>query len=530
MMKACALRRISMIKRVLTIFVFIVFCITASLPGQQEKPLSLSLEDCILKAMKNNLGLAVNVLSPELADISVSLANEKFMPSLSMSFNKRDTNEASYSWLDAEDQVSTTYNSYSMQLSQLIPTGGSFSVTLNSYKNDTTRSFQTINPRYGSTLTFDFTQPLLKNFGFKTSRREILIAQNRRDISESQFKDTLLNTIYSVEQAYWNLVYSIEFLKVKRQSLQLAQDLLEKNRKAVEVGTLAPIEILSAREQVATREAEVLETEALVESNEDQLKTIINLAAEENEVELVKVIPKDNPAYLKREITLDEALRIAMEKRPDLEQTRIELKNNELDISYAKNQLLPDLRFEASYWSPGVSGTQIVYPSDNPFGDPIATIPGKSSAALKDAFNFKYKNWTVGFTLSIPLNTIISRAAYAQASVEKEQTTLQLKNQEQQAYLEIKNTLRDLETNYKRVQARKVARKLAEKKLEAEEEKLKVGLSTNYFVLQYQSDLANALATELKAIIDYNLSLASLDRVLGTTLEKKNISYKTPDK
>lgn len=519
-----------MIKRVLAIFVFIVFWITASSSGQQEKPLPLSLEDCILKAIENNLGLAVSVLSPELADISVSLANEKFMPSLSMSYNKRGTNEPSYSWLDAEDQVSTSYNSYSMQLSQLIPTGGSFSVTLNSYKNDTTRSFQTINPRYGSTLTFNFTQPLFKDFGFKTSRREILIAQNRRDISESQFKDTLLNTIYSVEQAYWNLVYSIEFLKVKRQSLQLAQDLLEKNRKAVEVGTLAPIEILSAREQVATREAEVLETEALVESNEDQLKTIINLAAEENEVELAKVIPKDKPAYLKREITLDEALRIAMEKRPDLDQTRIELKNNELDISYAKNQLLPDLRFEASYWSPGVSGTQIVYPPGIPFGDPIATIPGKSSDALKDAFNFKYKNWTVGFTLSIPLNTIISRAAYAQASVEKEQTTLQLKNQEQQAYLEIKNTLRDLETNYKRVQARKIARELSEKKLEAEEEKLKVGLSTNYYVLQYQSDLANALATELKAIIDYNLSLALLDKVLGTTLEKKNISYKTPDK
>ena len=518
-----------MIKRVLAIFVFIIFCITSSFPGPQEK--ALSLEDCILKAIENNLGLAVNVLSPELADISVSLAKEKFMPSLSMSYNKRETNEASYSWLDAEEQVSTAYNSYSMQLSQLIPTGGSFSVAFNSYKNDTNRRAQTINPRFGSTLTFNFTQPLLKNFGFKTSRREILIAQNRRDISESQFKDTLLNTIYSVEEAYWNLVYSIEFLKVNRQSLQLAQDLLEKNKKAVEVGTLAPIEILSAREQVATREAQVLEAEAEVERNEDRLKTIINLAAEENEVELVNIIPKDTPAYVKREITMDEALRIATEKRPDLEQTRIDLKNKDLDISYAKNQLLPELSFEASYWSPGISGTQIIYPPDDPFGDPITTIAGKSSDALKDAFNFRYKNWTVGFTLSIPLNTLISRAAYAQARVEKEQTILQLQNQEQQAYLEIKNALRDVETNYKRVQARKVARELAEKKLEAEEEKLKVGLTTNYFVLQYQNDLANALAAELKAIIDYNLSLALLDRVLGITLEKKNISYsQTTDK
>jgi outer membrane protein TolC len=514
-----------MIKRAISISVIIFFWITVSSQGQQQRSLSLSLEDCILKAMEQNLGLAVNVLSPELADISVSMAKEKFMPSFSFGYDKSSNNEASYSWIDAAEQVSSDRSNYSAQLSQLIPTGGNLSVSLTGYSLDTNRKFMTINPRYGSTLRLNFTQPLLKDFGYKISRREILIAQNKRDISENQFKDALLQTIYSVEEAYWNLVYSIEFLKVQRQSLRLAQDLLEKNRKAVEVGTLAPIEILSAKEQVATREAEVLETEALVESNEDRLKTVINLAAEENEIESVKITPKDKPFYVKKEISLEEALRIAMEKRPDMEQTRIELKNKDLDISYAKNQLLPDLSFEASYWSPGISGTQIVYPPGDPFGDPIATVPRESSDALKDAFNFKYKNWTVGFTLSIPLNTFLSRAAHAQAKVEKDQIMLQLKNQEQQAYLEIKNALRDVDTNYKRVQARKVARELAERKLEAEEEKLKVGLTTNYFVLQYQRDLANAQATELKAIIDYNLSLALLDRVLGITLEKKNISY-----
>lgn len=514
-----------MIKRAIGIFISFIFCMAVVSQGQQEKPLSLSLEGCILKAMENNLSIAVDVLNPELADISISLAKEKFMPQLALRFDRSNNNSASYSWIDAADKVTSKNTTYSAQINQLIPTGGSFSISLSSYVNNTNRKFQTINPRYGSTLRFNFSQPLLKNFGFKISRREIIIAQNSRDISENQFKKALQDTIYSVEEAYLNLVYSIENLKVIKQSLKLAQDLLEKNKKAVEVGTLAPIEILSAKEQVATREAEILEAEALVRNNEDSLKTIINLAAEEKKPELVRIIPTDKPAYEKREMTLEEALLTAMENRPDLQASRIDLKNKEINLNYAKNQLFPDLSLQASYWSPGIGGDRLLYLNNNPLtGVVIGTVPGGVSDALKDAFNFKYKNWSVGLSLSIPLNTFVSRAAYAQARVNLEQAMLQLKNQEQQVFLEIKNALRGVQTNYQRVQARKVARELAEKKLEAEEEKLRVGLTTNYFVLQYQRDLANAQTTEVKAIIDYNLSLARLNRALGITLKEKNIS------
>jgi len=507
------------------VFIFLIFIMaTGTMAQQEKKSLSLSLEDCILKAMENNLSVAIEVLNPELANISVSLANEKFLPSLSLGYNKRNTNSASYSWIDAAKQVSTQYSDYSVQINQLIPTGASFSISLDTYKNDTNRRFQTINPRYGSTLSFNFTQPLLKNFGFKVNRKEIIIAQNNRNISDNNFKKALQDTIYSVEDAYWNLVYSIENLKVRKQSLRLAQDLLAKNKRAVEVGTLAPIEILNAQADVATREADILDAEALVKNNEDLLKTIINLSAEEKGIELAKIIPKDKPAYEKMGVSLDDALLIAMENRPDLQATRIDLKNKEINVSYARNQLLPDLSLQASYWSPGVSGNQIIYPPGQPFGEPIATIPGGASEALKDAFNFKYNNWSVGITLSIPLNTLLSRAAYAQARVNLKQSMLQLKNQEQQIFLELKNVVRAVQTNYKRVQAYKIARELAEKKLEAEEEKLKVGLSTNYFVLQYQRDLANAQSMELKAIIDYNLSLALQNKALGISLKNKNIS------
>jgi outer membrane protein TolC len=308
--------------------------------------------------------------------------------------------------------------------------------------------------------------------------------------------------------------------------LKLAQDLLEKNEKAVEVGTLAPIEILSAQSAVATREADILQAEAVLKDNEDRLKTIINLAAEEEGAELAKIIPLDKPAFEKKEVTLDEALRTAMYNRPDLNATRIDLKNKELNLSYSSNQLLPNLSLNASYWSPGITGDQILYLNDNPFsGVVIGTIPGITSDALKDAFNFKYKNWSVGITLDIPLNTFLSRADYAQARVNLDQAMLKIKDQEQQLFLEIKNAVRAVQTDYKRVQAYKVARELAAKTLEAEEEKLKVGITTPFFVLQYQTDLATAQTNELKAMIDYNLSLARLNRAMGTSLKEKDIRF-----
>jgi outer membrane protein TolC len=513
-----------MLNRTIGIFIFLtLFMATSALAQQKEK--ALSLEDCILKAMENNIGVAVEVLNPELADISVARAGEKFMPSLSFSLNKRDTNSASYSFLDAAEQISTVRNDYSAQISQLIPTGGSFSISLDGYKTETNRKFQTINPRYGSTLTFNFSQPLLRNFGFKINRRDIIIAKNNLDISESQLKRVLQETIYSVEEAYWNLVHSIENLKVRQQSLKLAQDLLEKNKRAVEVGTLAPIEILSAQSAVATREADILQAEALLKDNEDRLRTIVNLAAEEEGAELAKIIPLDKPAYEKREVTLDEALRTAMENRPDLNATRIDLKNRELNVSYTRNQLLPNLSLNASYWSPGITGDQLVYPPGDPFADPIDLIEGSPSDALKDVFDFKYNNWSATITLDIPLNILLSRADYAQARVDLDQAVLRLKNQEQQLFLEIKSAVRAMQTDYKRVQAYKVARELSERTLEAEEEKLKVGITTPFFVLQYQTDLATAQTNELRAMVDYNLSLARLNRAMGVSLKVKNIKF-----
>jgi len=513
-----------MIKRIFWASFIMIFVSTPLLPGQEEK-ISLSLDECIVGAIQYNLNIAVEVLNPEIADVSISQAEEKYMPTLSFSTMNRETNTASYSWIDAAEEVRSTYSDYMVSLNQNIPTGGVFNITLDSYKNETNRRFQTINPRFGSTLTFNFTQPLIKNFGFKMNRREIIIAENNKNISENLYRQTLLDAIYDVEEAYWILAYTIEDLKVKRQSLQLAQDLLEENKRKIEVGTMPPIEIYTAESEVATREADIIQADRLAKNSQDRLKTILNLPIFEEEKSL-EIIPIDSPVFTKKEIDLDTALATALSHRPDMIATEINLETREFDVSYAKNQLLPDLRLNVSYWSPGISGTQILYLDNDPLTRTVVgTLPGAGTDALKDAFKFRYNNWEIGLTLNIPLNTVLTRARVAEARLNLEQAQMRQKALQQEILLEIKTALRDVEMNYERVQAYRAARELAAKKLEAEQEKFKVGKSTNFFILQYQRDAADARTTELKSMVDYILSSARLDRAMGTTFETKKIKF-----
>jgi outer membrane protein TolC len=452
----------------------------------QEPGRSLSLQDCILIALKNNLGIESAVLSPMLADSYVAWAKEKFLPRLSFGFSRQANSSASYSFIEAAETVTSQSNDISASVWQAIPSGGSVSVSLSGYKSQSNRSFQTINPRYGSTLSFSVTQPLLRNFGPRMSRRDIIISQNNKDISERQLQSVLLDTVFKVEQAYWNLIYAIENLKVKQQSLELARDLLSKNKREVEVGMVAPIEILSAEAEVATREADILQAEIAVTNGEDLLKTIINLAAEEGTAP-ARIVPSDQPTQEPRSVSLDEALRTAMEMRPDLQATRVGLKNKELNVAYAKNQTLPDLSLYTSYWSPGISGTQLIYLDDNPLtGVVIGKLPGGASAALRDALGLRYETgpWDPG---QRPRVLFYLPAQYETSRISYEQSLVDLKTLEQQIFSrsdrgpghgdQLQNACSAIERPGSR-----------SRKLEAEEKKLKVGLTTNYVVLQYQRD------------------------------------------
>jgi outer membrane protein TolC len=488
----------------------------------QGKSLSLKLDDCILRALKNNLSIKVAEFSPKLSEESLSGAQAQYMPTMSFGYTPGRSESASYSWLDtAGASVFTDSQTYNGSINELTPLGGRFSLSIDGSRTHTNQRATTIDPRYTANLRFSYSQPLLRSFGPAMTNRNIVIARNNLESSEISFYKTVQDTVYSVIQAYWNLFYSIENLKVQQLGLQLSKELLEKNRRSVEIGTLAPMDVLTAEADVASREASILAAEASVKSNEDNLKNLINLSPDE-EKGLRDIVALDQPKLEEQKVELDQALMIAMANRPDLKITQLGLKNTDISLRYAKNQLLPDLSLSASWRSPGLSGTQLLY--DNPLtGNLIGTVPGFGSQAWKDAFGFKYSNWSLGLTLSINLSDYLTRAAYSQAKLSMDQALESMKLQEQQVILEIRNAVRTLQTSYKQAQAYKIARDLAEKKYQSEQEKLRVGQSTDYFVLQYLRDFTSARVLELNAIINYNVAMAGLDRSMGVLLDKKNI-------
>jgi outer membrane protein TolC len=506
---------------VLALAVLLGLTAVVSASAQDRQVLNLGLEDCIAKALKNNLNVAVERLNPGLADTQVTKAREFFLPSLQLSYGSNRQASPSYWFLQGSGTSISNLANYGVSVVEAVPTGGNLAVSLQSYRSETNQAFQLINPRYGSTLQFSLTQPLLKNFGPKMARRGITLAENNLDLAQLQLRSTMQDTVYLVQETYWNYYFAVENYKVKTQSLQLARDLLAKNKKEVEFGQIAAIEILTAESVVAQREADLIQAEGVINRSEEVLKSIINLAAE-GDARRLKVLPADKLEYADNLVEIDQAMKEAMERRPDLMILKKGLETKELNLSVAKNQMLPSLDFQVAYSSPGISGDVLIYQNNDAFsGIVIGKQKGSASGALSDAFKFLYNNWNVGLTLSVPLSSLLTRADLSYARMDFSQTQVRIKSLEQQIELEVSDALRTIETNSKRVDALRVSSDLAAKTLDAEEKKLKVGLSTNYFVLDFQEKLANARSAELRARIDYILAVESLEKAMGVSLEKR---------
>ncbi len=459
--------------------------------GQEAKDLSLTLEDSIVRALRNNLNVAAEVINPGLASANLSQARQFFSPTLQLDLSGNRYERASSGPFQATDTYINRATSTTTSIAQQIPFGGNLTASLSYDYSKSNQLFQSFNPSYASRLNFVLTQPLLKNFGWTVSRRQIIVAQNSFEASRSQFRSVLIDTIYSVEAAYWNLVYAIENLKTQRLSLESGRDLLAKTKREVQVGTKAPIEVLNAEATVARREADILQAEALVKRSQDQLRTLLNLdvdAAVKGQVP----VPADKPEFKPFAITLEEALAKAMARRPDLETSKSTIATKIGQFPLRQEPALPQLDLQLVKTSPGISGQQFSYDPNNPFLPPVPGDPGSASEAFRDTLKFLYNNWTAGVTLTIPFGEILGKANYAYAKLDLEQAQARLKTQEQQIFLEVSDAVRTLETAAKSVDAYRIARELAEKQLEAEMKKLNVGMSTNYFVLTYQDALASA--------------------------------------
>jgi outer membrane protein TolC len=375
-------------------------------------------------------------------------------------------------------------------------------------------------------LNLRLAQPLLKGFGPKINRREVISAENNREISVCQLKASVLQTIYDVEEAYWNLAYAIESLKVIEYSLEQSKEMLRRYREAEKVGAKSGIEVLGSETEVANWEDQIITARLQVERNQDRLKKLLNLPTGAPD-SVQTIIPIDKPSIERKELTFEEALAIALKERPEMEIAQKELDTSALDVSYYRNQLLPELNLEFRLWRPGQSGVRYLYLNDDPLTRVVVgKIIGNRMDSLKDVFRRNYNNWEVNFTLNIPLGNIISRASLARAKKESDQNLMKQARQKATIQYEVLEVTKELETNEKRINSSGRYRELMAKRLEAETQRYQLGLVGSEWLFEYQRRLAAAKTEEEKAIIDYNVSSAKLDKVLGTSLKTKNIKFR----
>ena len=495
---------------------------------QSQDSIKLTLHDCIVKTLENNMDITVETYNPQISESSIGIAKEQYYPQLGITFDNFRYNTLS-NWAVEGTNYLTNQSQFRMQLSQRFVTGGVLGLSLSSSSVDTTRSLSTVNPTYTGSLRLDLTQPLLKNFGTGVNKREIYLAENQLDMSVSGLKTSLIQKIYDIEESYWNLVYAMERLKVYKSSLEQSQLRHEKSKMGVQIGTQTYSDLIQIETEVAGYENQVISAQLLVESYEDRIRSIMNLPRERSTF-MRQLVPMDAPDLDKVSVSFDEAYQTALLERPEIALIVKNIENNQLDIGFQKNQLLPQLDLRASLWYPGQSGTRLIYKDNNPYtGEIIGQIPGGRTDSFRDVFGFEYSNWTFSIDFTLPFQNILSKANLEKARIEEAKWLDEMKKQEAMIYDEIVNIFRELRSRDSQIKAATRYRELSEKKLEIEERKYELGLVGAEWMLNYQRDVAQARVDEIRAIIDYKVSVASLERAMGLNLKKNNIKFKKYD-
>jgi len=495
---------------------------------QKTEEIRLTLNECLEIALEKNLDISVEAFNPEIQEFSLRQSKEFFLPRLTISYDNYRQNQIGTWWVQGTEYTTNTF-SYNFGVEQNIVTGGRFSLSLDNSTTDTSQSLVTINPSYRGTLRFRLDQPLLKNFGPKITRKEIRKIRNQIDISSYGLKTTILQKIYDVEAAYWNLVSAVESLKVNEASLENSIQYLKRIQEAARIGAKTATDVLDAETEVANYESMIITARGQVQRAEDNLRNILNLPVDEAGA-LPPIVPTDRPEVEKKEITFEKALEMALAERPEMASKQKEIENSIIDVNYSRNQLLPELNLSFQLWYPGQSGDRLVYLDNNPYtGVVVDVIPGSRSDYLKDILDFKYENWYVALSLTIPLENILSRASLAQARVQKEKKLLEQKRLVNNIYYELVDAFKELKNNEKGLEAAARYRELAEKRLLAGEERYKSGTLPSQWLFEYRSRMASARVSEIRAIINYKLSVAKLEQLMGVNIRTKNLKFRDLD-
>ena len=510
-------------------FILIYALVPTATVQAQRREMLLTLREATAFALQGNLEIQIAGLNPPIRAAQITEREGIFDLNTRATLRATDTRtlETSTTFLNrVNDQRVGQDDSQEQRLalgvSQLTPYGGTYDVELSETNLQTSRrttgSEQKAN-REGRLLAFPYpfrprsefytgeanlraTQPLLKNFGSEVTQTQILIAQNNLTISKEEFRRQVINITSRVQQVYWDLVFRRQDLQVQQQQIVLGQQLLDQIRKQVAVGTLAPLDVLQAETNIARTEERILVVDNALRAAEDRLKRVMDFSLVGERADIV-IVPADPPTYTDPALDLDEQIRQALEQRADLIQAKLTLENQHIGLVFDKNQALPTLDLEATLRLNGI---------DNRFGGSFAEIEP----------NKRY-GWGVGMTFRYPLQNRQAKSRVQQSQLAIRQQMVRIKDLEETIISEVRNSFRDVLTNAQRVQASRIASRLAQKQLEAEEKKLQVGLATVFTTLQFQDVLAQQRSNEINALTEYLKALVRLEESKNTLLQSYNI-------
>jgi len=411
-------------------------------------------------------------------------------------------------------------------------TGTLMSVGFNNDRVTSNSLFNTVNPSLSSSFRFQLRQHVLQGFGFNSNLRWIRISRNNRAIMDASFQNQIMQTVSQIENIYWDLVNSYENVKVQQRALELADKTLSDNEKQVEIGTLAPITVVQAKSSVASAKQNLINSQTNLQLQQLLMKNAITRNVADPILAVAPVIPTDtlqiNEAF---EVPpVEQLIQSALQKRPEIIQSRINLTNREVGKRAIKNLQLPSVDVYAFYGAAGLAGDQNFY---NTCGNPGAppnncvppgTIPSTGYGhSFGNLFNSSAPDKGVGVNVNIPLRNRQNQADQVRSEIEYRQAQISAQQQENTITLQVRNAQFALQQNYAALQSAVAARDYASQNLEAEQKKYSLGASTSTLVLQSSSALTQAESNVLAAATNYEKSRVQLDLFTADTLTKLGI-------
>jgi len=475
--------------------------------------IELTLDEATARALERNLDLAVERLNPMIQDTNLERIHAVYRPTVTSQVGHLARVQPPTSQLNGGTIVQNDTSTYNAGINQALKWGGGdFAFTFNNNKQVTSNVFANFNPTFNNSFSATMTQPLLRDFRIDGTRQQLKVTLINREISDIQLRGTLATTVANVRNAYWELVFSMQAVDVAKGSLDLAEKLVQDNKARVEVGTMAPLDVVQSDAEAATRRQAVAQAEAARGTAEIALKRLI-VNGTDDPVWRATITPVDRPEFRSEPLDVETAVRKALVSRTDLEQARKTLDSNDITMKFLKNQTMPALDAIANYGASGLGGTQFVRNGTGLGSQIISTIPGGYGNAWRTLTGRDYPTWNFAVNFSYPLGGSQADAVYARSRIQRNQTAAQLKALELQVATDVTNAALIVESSLKSYEAATVARSLAETRLSAEQSRFEVGLSTNFFVVQAQRDLATAQNSELRALLNYRKAVVDYGRV-----------------